>query len=332
MISPPPTTLHTRRMLLLLGLLIVLFIADVALGSMAINPFGELGGVERQILWNYRLPKAITALLCGAGLSLCGVVMQTIFRNPLAGPYVLGVSSGGSLGVAFFMLGGAATAFLGDLGAAGFAFLGSMSVMFLVLMVSVRLRDIMAVLILGMMLGSAVGAVVDVLQFFSSEVSLKGFVVWAMGSVGGVSWPQILLMFLALLVGVGLILSRLKSLDASVLGEVYARSLGVSIGRSRLILFTATSLIAGVVTAFCGPIAFVGIAVPHLSRMLFCSSSHRILLLSSALLGGCVMLFCDLVSSLPFSDAVLPLNTITALFGIPIVVLVVVRAGRGRIM
>ncbi len=302
------------------------------LGSTSINIFGVLSDSDTTILLNYRIPKALTALLSGIGLSLCGVVMQTVFRNPLAGPYVLGVSAGGSLGVALFMLGGGILGFLGDIGIASAAFLGSVCVMFLVLAISTRLRDIMAVLILGMMIGSATSAFVDLLQYFSSESALKGFVVWAMGSVGGVSYPQVLIILCGCVVGVGLIVLKIKGLDAMVLGENYVRTLGINIHSTRLVLFISTALMAGVITAFCGPIAFIGIAVPHISRILFRTSIHRVLLPACGLVGGAVMLLCDIISTVPFSQTVLPINTTTALFGIPVVVLVVIRSRSGKLM
>ncbi len=320
-------------------LVVVLFVVDLTVGSITIDPLelfgdGSADSMARNLVLNYRLPKAIVALLSGVALSISGLVMQTIFRNPLAGPYVLGVSSGASLGVALFLIGVPALglSIVADVGIALSAFVGAAAVMFLVLAVSIRLRDIMAVLILGMMLSSAAGAFVDVMQYFSSESALKGFVVWSMGSLGGASFSQLLIMTAAIVVGGGMIALNIRSLDALLLGENYARSLGVKIKRVRLVLFIATSLLAGTVTAFCGPIAFIGIAIPHLSRMVLKTSAHRPLILGTVLIGAAVMLLCDIVAGVPGSDTILPINTVTSLFGIPMVIMVVVRSRRNKIM
>ncbi|MFI3298424.1 MAG: iron ABC transporter permease [Rikenellaceae bacterium] len=327
------------RFLILFLLVIVLFFGDLALGSLDIDVLGVIFGgdsdaTSRTLLLNYRLPKAIVAVLSGVALSLSGLTMQTIFRNPLAGPYILGVSSGASLGVAIFLLGmpllGVTIA--ADIGIALSAFVGAAAVMLVVLALSVRLRDVMTVLILGMMISSATVAFVDVLQYFSADSALKGFVLWAMGSLGGVSYAQILIITIAVLLGLSLIIKNIRGLDALLLGENYAHTLGINMRRVRLELFIATSLLAGGITAYCGPIAFIGIATPHIARMLYRTSAHRPLILSSALLGAAVMLLCDIVASMPYSDTTLPINTITSLFGIPVVVMIVVRSKRGKIM
>lgn len=326
-----------KRFIILSIVVVILFIADLTLGSINLDItkiFSSTSGVEQTLLMNYRLPKAIVALLCGVALSVSGVIMQTIFRNPLAGPYTLGVSSGASLGVALFLLGAPliGTTVASDMGVAFSAFIGASAVMFLVLAISIRLRDIMAVLILGMMLSSAAAAFVDVMQYFSTESSLKGFVLWAMGSLGGVSYSQILIMTVAVIAGLVLTTLYTKPLDTLILGENYARTLGIKMQGVRTALFVATSLLSGTITAFCGPIAFIGIAVPHIARMTFRTSSHRVLLPASALIGAAIMLICDIISSVPGSDIVLPINTITSLFGIPVVIMVVIRSGRGKIM
>lgn len=326
------------KFILFLLLLAALFAADVLIGSTGVVwPFGKDGGgdIAQRILFDFRLPKAAVALLAGVALSASGLLMQTIFRNPLAGPYVLGVSSGASLGVAVFLLGlpmlGAAG--IGrDLGIAASAWIGAAAILLLVMAVSARIKDIMAVLILGMMFGSAASAFVDVLQYFSSDTALKGFVIWSMGSLGGLSDGQLLIMAVCVAGGLLLAAGSVKSLNLLLLGEGYARSMGVSVGRVRGVIFLATSLLAGSVTAFCGPIGFVGIAVPHIARMVFRRADHRILLPASVLIGGNMMLFCDLVSQLPGADLILPVNTITALLGIPVVVMVVVNSKRGRMM
>lgn len=324
------------KFLIIISLCAVLFVLDVLLGSLDFA-WGDLwveGSLAQKIVVNYRLPKAVVAVLVGVALPVSGVLMQTVFRNPLAGPYILGVSSGASLGVALFLLG---SPLLGvglalDLGLALSAWIGAAVVLAVVLVVSARLKDIMAVLILGMMLSSAAAAFVDLLQYFSSESALKGFVVWAMGSLTSSSVSQIWIMTAAIVLGVGVSVVSIKSLDVMLLGENYARSMGLNVTRWRLIIFGATSLLAGGVTAFCGPIAFVGIAVPHVARMVFKTSAHKILLPASAAVGVAVMLACDIIAGVPFSDIVLPINTVTALFGIPVVILVVVRSRRGKIM
>lgn len=324
------------------SLLGLFFVADLLVGSTGVLPlFGDPDAAEaemaRRILFDFRLPKALTALLVGAALSASGLLMQTVFRNPLAGPYVLGVSSGASLGVAVFLLGlpltGGWVGEIGrDLGMATAAWIGAAAILILVMAVSTRIRDIMAVLILGMMFGSAATAFVDILQYFSHESALKGFVVWSMGSLGGVSGGQLAVLTGCVGLGLTLATGMVKPLNLLLLGEGYAQSMGIAIGRVRGIVFLATSLLAGSATAFCGPIGFVGIAVPHVARMVFRRADHRILLPASVLVGANMLLFCDLVSQLPGSGSILPVNTITALLGIPVVVLVVVNGRRGRMM
>lgn len=326
-----------QRFLILSIIVVLLFFADLLLGSVTISLgdiFSSDDSITHRIVMNYRLPKAIVAVIAGAALSLSGVVMQTVFRNPLAGPYVLGVSSGASLGVAIFLLGGPllGVTFAADLGIALSAFIGAATVLFIVLAVSVRLRDIMAVLILGMMLSSAAAAFVDVMQFFSSEAALKGFVVWAMGSVGGASMTQISIMAGAVGVGLVITITNIKSLDAMLLGENYARTLGIPIQKVRMWLFVATSLLAGGVTAFCGPIAFIGIAVPHITRMMLRTASHKHLIIGSMLTGAALMLLCDIIAGVPGTQIILPINTVTSLFGIPVVIMVVIKSRRNRIM
>lgn len=314
-------------------LMLVLAVVDVLLGSVGVTleQMMESGSVAQHILLDFRLPKAAVAILTGFALSSSGLLMQTIFRNPLAGPYVLGVSSGASLGVAIFLL-GAPLLGIGlarDMGVAISAWIGAAAILLVVMVVSARIKNIMAVLILGMMFGSAAGAFVDLLQYFSSDAALKGFVIWAMGSLGGVSDVQLLILTLCVVVGVVLCVMVVKPLNLMLLGESQARTMGVNLGRVRTLVFVATSLLAGGVTAFCGPIAFVGIAVPHVARMIFRSADHRVLLPASMLIGADTMLLCDVISQMPGSDMVLPINTITAIFGIPVVVMVVMNSRRG---
>lgn len=318
--------------------MVVLFVADILIGSVAL-PLGEVvdtlfgGGdeVTRNIVLNFRLPKAVTALLVGASLSAVGLQMQTLFRNPMAGPYVLGVSSGATLGVALFLLGmpllgiSLGNSAVSSLGVVGAAWIGSALIMSVVLAVTARIKDIMVVLILGMMFGSAATAVVEILQYLSPEGALKSFVVWTMGSLGSVSREQLLIMAPVMIVGLVLSVSLIKPLNAMLLGENYASTMGINIRRTRLLISMITVMFAGTVTAFCGPIGFIGLAVPHIARMIFREADHRVMMPASMLLGSLIMLFCDVASQLPASDMTLPINTVTALIGIPVVVVVIVR-------
>lgn len=327
-------------------LMVGLFVLDILYGSVSIsladivNAFisnGTSPDSTSAIIFNFRLPKALVAVLVGAALSVSGLQMQTVFRNPLADPYVLGISSGAGLGVALFLLGFSGVSFFAfsstllDMGLVSAAFLGSAIVLMLVLAVSIRVRDIMSVLIFGVMIGSAASAMVSLLQYFSTATSLKTYVVWTMGSLGGVSSSQLTTM--AIVVGVGLILSlfSIKSLNALLLGDAYAQSLGLNVKRTRNRLFFITALLTGTVTAFCGPIGFIGIAVPHVARMLFREANHRILLPASILIGANAMLLCDMLSQLPAKDSVLPINTLTALLGIPIIIWIVLSNKRASI-
>ncbi len=325
---------RTLLFILLSLLLVVLFAADLAAGSVSVS-LGDIWGaltggtcdpVAREIILKIRLLKAGTAILAGAALAASGLQMQTLFRNPLAGPYVLGISSGAGLGVALFLLGApllgvANHTLLLSLGIAGAAWIGSALVLLIIMAVSRRIKDIMIILILGMMFGSGIGSVVEILQYLSDESALKSFVIWTMGSLGDVTSGQMAL--IGPVVGAGLVLSvaAIKPLNLLLLGEHYARTMGLDIARSRRLIFLSTVLLAGTVTAFCGPIGFIGLAVPHLARMLFASADHRILMPASMLTGSVLLLVCDLIAkSLAF-----PINTITALMGIPVVIFVVLR-------
>ena len=278
------------------------------------------------IIFNVRLPKAITAVLVGVGLSISGLLMQTLFRNPLAGPYVLGLSSGSSLGVAFVILGASILpTFLSEILLSSYGIilascLGSFLVMLLVLIVSQRLRDTATILIVGLMFSSFTGAIVSVLTYFSSAEQLQKFTFWSMGNLGNLSWQNILILFISVLIGLLLSIISIKSLDALLLGENYAKSLGLNIKKSRYSIIIATCILAGSITAFAGPIAFVGLAVPHLAKLLFQTSNHKILFWSTILIGGILMLFCDMISQLPGLDFTLPINAITSIIGAPIVI------------
>lgn len=326
---------------ILLGLgLIVLFFTNISFGSITI-PFKEVytsltGGQACKSTWeyiiiNYRLPKAITAILVGMGLSISGLLMQTLFRNPLAGPDVLGLSSGASLGVAFMILGASvlpsflSTIILSSYGLVIASTLGSAIVLLAVLLVSQRLRDTMAILIVGLMFGSFTSAIVGVLTYFSSAEQLQKFTFWSMGNLGNLSWPSI--QILSVCVGLGLLLSAasIKPLNALLLGENYARSLGLNFKRSRLMILFATSILAGSITAFAGPIAFIGLAVPHIAKLIFQTSNHSVLYWSTLLLGAAIVLVCDVISQMPGMEITLPINAITSLFGAPVVVWLLVR-------
>lgn len=327
-------TRNTLLFLLLALATLGLFLADLAVGSVSI-PLREVwaaltGGAcdetVRDIVLRFRLLKAVTALAAGAALAASGLQMQTLFRNPLAGPYVLGISSGAGLGVALFLLGApllgvAGHSFVQSLGIAGAAWIGAAAVMLVITAVSRRIKDIMVILILGMMFGSGVSSVVEILQYLSNEAALKSFVIWTMGSLGDVTGSRLALMLPAVGVGIALSIAVIKPLNLLLLGENYARTTGLNIRRTRFVLFLSTVLLAGTVTAFCGPVGFIGLAVPHLARMLFATADHRTLMPGSMLAGAALLLVCDLVSK----TLAFPINTVTALMGIPVVILVVVR-------
>lgn len=326
---------RNRLLFIFLSLLCAaLFVLDLTLGSTDIAwgdvwaalTGGEVDGVVRDIVLKIRLTKAVVAVAAGAALAASGLAMQTLFRNPLAGPYVLGVSSGASLGVALFLLGAPLLGVTGGsmlqtVGLAGAAWIGSALILTMVLAVSRRIKDIMVILILGMMFSSAVDSVVQILQYLSNEAALKAFVVWTMGSLGDVTGRELALMLPVVVVGLVLSVAAIKPLNLLLLGENYARTMGLNVRRSRVLILSATVLLAGTVTAFCGPIGFIGLAVPHVARMVFVSADHRTLMPASMLIGAVVMLLCDVISK----QLGFPVNTVTALLGIPIVVLVVVR-------
>lgn len=313
---------------------VVLFAVDMCVGSVdvslgdiwAVLTGGECNPITEKIIIDIRLMKALTAILAGAALAVSGLQMQTLFRNPLAGPYVLGVSSGASLGVALFILGApllglGGSSLLSSFGVAGAAWIGAAAVLAMVAAVSRRIKDIMVILILGMMIGSAVSAIVQVLQYLSHEEALKSFVVWTMGSLGDVTTAQMWLVAPSVLAGLAISVAVIKPLNLLLLGEPYARTMGLNIGRTRMLILLSTTLLAGTVTAFCGPIGFIGLAIPHMARILFRNADHRILMPAAALTGATALLICDIISKL----LTLPVNTNTALLGIPIVIWVVVR-------
>ena len=320
--------MRSRSVLLftaLAALTLFLFLLDLAVGAVAV-PLGDVwaaltGGdcprATAKIILNIRLIKAVVALLAGAALSVSGLQMQTLFRNPLAGPYVLGISSGASLGVALVVLAGVGS----SIGIAGAAWLGAAIVLVVIAAVGHRIKDIMVILILGMMFSSGIGAVVQILQYVANDESLKMFVIWTMGSLGDVTFNQLAVLIPSIIAGLLLAVITIKPLNLLLFGEEYAVTMGLNVRRSRGLLFLSTTLLAGTVTAFCGPIGFIGLAMPHVTRMLFRNSDHRVLVPGTVLSGAAVLLLCDLVSKM----FTLPINAITALLGIPIVVWVVLR-------
>jgi len=320
-----------------LGVLtLMLFLCDIGSGAVAI-PVGEVwkamtGGAcdesVRAIILDIRLVKALVALMAGAALSVSGLQMQTLFHNPLAGPYVLGISSGASLGVALFVLGAPLVGLAGRwmwLGSAGAAWLGSVTVLVLVSVISARLKDIMVVLILGMMFSSGIGAIVQILQFLSREDALKSYVLWTMGSLSTVTSAQLAILVPAIAAGLVLALLTVKPLNMLLFGEEYALTMGLNLRSARGLLFTSTTLLAGTVTAFCGPIGFIGLAMPHVARMITDTADNRVLVPASMFCGAASVLLCDILAS----SFTLPVNAVTALLGIPVVIYVLFKAAKG---
>ena len=324
---------------LLIIVLIACFFINISLGSVNIplkSIIGSLMGDVDNSTWeviitNYRLPKAATAILVGSGLGISGLLMQTLFRNPLAGPFVLGITSGASLGVALIILGSGlfggffATALVSKWSIVIAASLGSFLVLLAVLAVSYKVRDTMAILIIGLMFGSITAAIVSVLSYFSSAEQLQQYIFWGFGSLSNLSWQELSIFFIIYIVGISLSVTSIKSLNSLLLGENYAKSLGINLKQSRFIIILATSLIAGTITAFAGPIAFIGLAIPHLTRQIFKTSNHKVLLPAVFLLGAIIMLVCDSIAQVPGSDYTLPINAITALVGAPAIIWLLVR-------
>lgn len=316
---------NTVIFILLTAFLVVLFAVDICSGSIWLSPFGSsLSALEKQILIDIRLPKALTAIIAGIALSIAGLMMQTLFRNPLAGPYTLGISSGATLGVALItmcsiLLTTMHTALLLPFAAC----IGATLVLLLVVAVSKRVTSNVSLLIVGMMFGSIASALVNVLQNFSNPDSLKLFIVWTLGSLHSVGWSDMPFLLGVVIVGLIIVLCVLKPLNGLLLGEDYARGLGINIGRTRLLIVLATGLLAGGITAFCGPIAFIGVAVPHIARGILKSSNHRYTIPLSALIGACLLLACDILCSLATSP--LPISTVSALFGAPIIIWIIMK-------
>ncbi|MEZ4794405.1 MAG: iron ABC transporter permease [Flavobacteriaceae bacterium] len=326
--------------LVLLGILILCFILNLSLGSVSI-PLDEifsslLGGSTEKSTWHYiiieyRLPKALTAICVGSGLGVAGLLMQTLFRNPLAGPFVLGLSSGASLGVAILILGAGAfggvltQVLIGEWSLVFASAFGSFLVLLAVLALTFKVRDTMALLIIGLMFGSLTSALVAVLSYFSNAEKLQQYVFWSFGSLGNQSWKGVSILGIGVIIGLFLAFRSSKSLNALLLGENYAKSMGVRFKRTTFTIIIATSILAGTITAFVGPIAFIGLAIPHLTRQWVTTANHTILIPAVLLLGAIVMLICDTVAQIPFSEQTLPINAITSLVGAPVVIWLLVR-------
>ncbi len=326
-----------KCLFLLLGLAFFALL-DISIGSVSI-PFsditasifgGETSEVNHIIIHQFRVPKAITAIVAGIGISLSGLLMQTFFRNPLAGPYVLGVSSGASLGAATVILLGstAAVVFTSHWSLVVASLLGSGLVLLLMLYFANRVAHSVTLLIVGLMVASFTSAMVSVLQYFSAAEEIQSFLFWSFGSLGGNDYQSLLILSVAVLLGVVTVSFRYRELDIWLTGEFYATSMGVSVKRLRWTVILAACFMAGSITAFCGPIAFVGLAVPHLARLLFKTSSHATLLVAAGLLGAVFMLCCDLVCQLPTNESVIPINAITSLIGAPVVVSIILKKRR----
>ena len=331
---------YRLQFIVLAILLVVFFLINISLGSVKI-PIKEIvniltgNQIEKQsweyIILNYRLPKAFTAILVGSGLSISGLLMQTLFRNPLAGPFVLGISSGASLGVAILIMGSSLFAgifsgfLLNSISIAIAATIGSFLVLLAIFIVASSIKDSMALLIIGLMFGSITTAVVSVLSYFTSKDQLQQYIFWSFGSLGNLSWNQLALLAILFVIGIIITILVLKPLNALLLGENYAQSMGIQLKKSRYLIIIATSLLAGSITAFAGPIAFIGLAVPHLTRQLFNTQNHHILVPATILFGAILMLLCDTIAQLPTSEYSLPINAITSIIGAPVVIWLLVR-------
>ena len=334
---------YTKQFITLFFVLAMVFLVSIGLGSVAI-PIDEiiavlLGNNSSKSSWStiilhFRLPKAITAMLVGSGLSIAGLLMQTLFKNPLAGPFVLGISSGASLGVAILILGAGifggvlTTISLSSWGLAIASSIGAALVLFAVLITANKVRNTMSILIIGLMFGTVTSAIISVFTFFSNADKIQQFVFWGFGSLGNLSWNEILVFFTIYLTGIINLIGIIKPLNSLLIGENYAKSLGINIKKNRNIILLITSLLTGVITAFAGPIAFIGLAVPHITKLVFKTSNHKILLPAVAILGAIILLVCDIVAQLPTSEFTLPINAVTSLIGAPVVIWLLVRKNK----
>ncbi|MGK0412798.1 MAG: iron complex transport system permease protein [Polaribacter sp.] len=331
---------YTKHFILLSVLLVILFFMNISLGSVSI-PTQEIinfltgNSTSKEswniILFNFRIPKAITAILVGSGLSISGLLMQTLFRNPLAGPFVLGISSGASLGVALLILGSSVfggfflTSSVSNWSLPIASSLGAFLVLSAVIIAANKVRNTMSILIIGLMFGSLTSAVISVLAYFSEATQIQQYLFWSFGSLGNLSWNEISVFIIIYILGLSATLTIIKPLNSFLLGENYAKSLGINIKKSRIIILLITSVLTGVITAFSGPIAFVGLAVPHIARMFFTTSNHKILIPATAIIGALILLICDAIAQLPTSEFTLPINAITSLFGAPVVIWLLMR-------
>lgn len=317
-----------------LGLmLVVLAVLNICNGSVWVAPhrlfsIANSSSPIANIIFHLRLPKMLTAITAGAALSMAGLMMQTLFRNPLAGPYILGISSGASLGVALVTMMGTIFSFslkggLGIGSMASAAIIGSIAVMLLVMMIAKRIKSNVTLLIVGMMVGNIAGALVNVMQNIANPDSLKLFIVWTLGSLNSVGWAEIPILMIGVGIAILLTLALIKPLNGMLLGDDYARGLGIHITRTRWMIVLASSLLAGIVTAFCGPIAFIGVAVPHIARGILTTSNHRLTVPASALIGANILLICDILCNLGTYS--LPISTVSALFGAPIILWIVMK-------
>ena len=330
---------HTSKFVALGALVILLFIASLVTGSVRIplNAILDLWGSGTEyadIVMKFRLPKAITCILAGATLSVSGLLMQTLFRNALAGPDVLGLSAGASLMVAIVIMMGQTTGIMlfGSPWLVAIASTtGALMVFAIVLAIARAVRDNTSLLIIGLMISATAASLVGVIQFVSRAEDLQAFMIWGLGSVGGTSWPEIVVLSVISLIGAAISVSQMKALNGMLLGDNYALSIGVNVASARLWVLTATCLMTGGVTAFCGPIAFVGLAVPHLVRMIIPSTNHKVMIPAVIAGGSGLMLFCDILAQLPGSAQVLPLNAVTSLIGAPVVIWLIVRGKRLRL-
>ncbi len=323
-----------------LGLLLVILVfMSLYLGSVKIG-IGELfqilSGADLDksfVIWKLRMPKTLLAILSGISLALSGLYMQSVFRNPLAGPYVLGISSGSSLGVAIVILGaslfgGISLNLITNLSISFAAFIGAFLVLGLVLIASRWIKDSLSILIIGLMMGSFSSAIVALMSYFSPAENLKKYLIWGMGNLSGVSEQMLLLVLISTAIGLGIGLYSTKGLNAFILGDTAAQSIGISFEKHRNLLFIATCLMTGSVTAAAGPIAFIGLSIPHISRIIFKSSDHRTLIPATILLGAISLLFCDIVASVPGSSIILPINSISSLIGAPIVIYLMLKKNK----
>jgi iron complex transport system permease protein len=329
-----------KQFLLLFVLLFILGLLNISLGSVSI-PFYDIldilaGNISIKGSWltiilNFRVPKAITAILVGSGLSVAGLLMQTLFRNPLAGPFVLGISSGASFGVALFILGG--SLFSGFLLTNSISYwslpiassLGAFFVLSAVIVAANKVKNTMSILIIGLMFGSLTAALISILTYFSEASQIQQFLFWSFGSLGNLSWNELFIFSSIYGIAILATLTIIKPLNSLLLGENYAKSTGINIKKSRNIILLITSILTGVITAFAGPIAFIGLAVPHIARIIFSTANHKVLIPAVLLLGAIVMLICDTIAQLPASEFTLPINAITSLFGAPIVIWLLIR-------